>query len=167
MRNTGTLQVTMKSDREVMLKRIFDAPRRMVFEAMTKPELLKRWMGPRGWELVVSEIELRVGGKWRSVLRSPEGKEMGMSGVYREIEAPERIVSTEAYDDYPGTETVNTILLDEVNGKTTFTCTILYPSKEVRDLVVGSGMEHGAAECYDRLAKFLLQPEPRSMQRGA
>ncbi|OLB33483.1 MAG: hypothetical protein DMG41_24150 [Acidobacteria bacterium] len=74
MRNTGTLQVTMKSDREVVLKRIFDAPRRMVFEAMTKPELLKRWMGPRGWELVVSEIELRVGGKWRSVLRSPEGK---------------------------------------------------------------------------------------------
>jgi len=118
MRNTGTLQVTMKSDREVVLKRILDAPRRMVFEAMTKSELM-RWMGPRGWELVVSEIELRVGGRWRSVLRSPEGKEMGMSGVYREIEAPERIVSTEAYDDYPGTETVNTILLDEANGKTT------------------------------------------------
>lgn len=167
MRNTGTLQVTLKSDREVVLKRIFDAPRRMVFEAMTKPELLKRWMGPRGWQLVVSEIELRVGGKWRSVLRSPEGKEMGMSGVYREIEAPGRIVSTEAYDDYPGTETVNTSLLDEANGKTTFTCTILYPSKEVRDLVVGSGMEHGAAECYDRLAEFLLQPEPRSLERGA
>ena len=158
MRNTGTLQVTLKSDREVVLKRIFDAPRRMVFEAMTKPELLK---------LVVSEIERRVGGKWRSVLRSPEGKEMGMSGVYREIEAPERIVSTEAYDDYPGAETLNTILLDEANGKTTFTCTILYPSKEVRDLVVGSGMEHGAAECYDRLAEFLLQPEPRSLERGA
>jgi len=77
-----------------------------------------------------------------------------MSGVYREIDPPERIVSTEVYDDYPG-ETVNTLLLREENGKTTFTCTILYPSKNVRDTVIASGMEHGAAECYDRLAEVL------------
>ncbi|PYU37253.1 MAG: ATPase [Acidobacteria bacterium] len=154
MRNTGTLQVTLKNDCEVVLTRVFNAPRAMVFEAMTKPELLKRWMGPRGWSLIVSEIDLRVGGRWRSVLRSPEGQEMGMSGVYREIDPPERIVSTEVYDDYPG-ETVNTLLLREENGKTTFTCTILYPSKNVRDTVIASGMEHGAAECYDRLAEVL------------
>jgi uncharacterized protein YndB with AHSA1/START domain len=154
MRNTGTLQVTLKNDCEVALTRVFEAPRAMVFEAMTKPELLKRWMGPRGWSLIVSEIDLRVGGRWRSVLRSPEGREMGMSGVYREIDPPERIVSTEAYDDYAG-ETVNTLLLREENGNTTFTCTILYPSKDVRDAVIASGMEHGAAECYDRLAEVL------------
>lgn len=70
MRNTGTLQVTLKNDCEVVLTRVFNAPRAMVFEAMTKPELLKRWMGPRGWSLIVSEIDLRVGGRWRSVLRS-------------------------------------------------------------------------------------------------
>lgn len=154
MRNTGTLQVALKDDCEVVLTRLFNAPRRVVFDAMTKPELLKRWMGPRGWLLIVSEIDLRVGGRWRSVLRSPEGKEMGMSGVYREIDPPERLVSTEAYDDYPG-QSVNTLLLREENGKTIFTCTILYPSKDVRDAVIASGMEHGAAECYDRLAEVL------------
>jgi uncharacterized protein YndB with AHSA1/START domain len=123
-------------------------------------------MGPRGWSLIVSEIDLRVGGRWRSVLRSPEGKEMGMSGVYREIKPPERIVSTEAYDAYPG-ETINTLLLLEENGKTTFTCTIHYPSKEVREAVIASGMEHGAAECYDRLAELLGSAEGFSLERGA
>jgi uncharacterized protein YndB with AHSA1/START domain len=166
MRNTGTLHVTLKNDCEVVLTRVFNAPRAMVFEAMTKPELLKRWMGPRGWSLIVGEIDLRVGGRWRSVLRSPEGKEMGMSGVYREIDPPIRIVSTEAYDDYPS-ETVNTLLLREEGGKTIFTCTILYPSKDVRDAVIASGMEHGAAECYDRLAEVLEVMAGVSLESGA
>jgi uncharacterized protein YndB with AHSA1/START domain len=128
--------------------------------------LLKRWMGPRGWSLIVSEIDLRVGGRWRSVLRSPEGKEMGMSGVYREIDPPKRIVSTEAYDDYPS-ETVNTLMLREEDGKTIFTCTILYPSKDVRDAVIASEMEHGAAECYDRLAEILDVMAGVSLESGA
>lgn len=166
MRNTGTLQVTLKDNCQVVLTRVFNAPRTMVFEAMTKPELLMRWMGPRGWSLISSEIDLRVDGRWRSVLRSPEGKEMGMRGVYREIDPPERIVSTEAYDDYPG-ETVNTLLLREENGKTTFTCTIRYPSKDVRDAVIASGMEHGAAECYDKLAELLGSAEGFSLECGA
>jgi uncharacterized protein YndB with AHSA1/START domain len=166
MRNTGALQVTLISDCEVVLTRVFNAPPAIVFEAMTKPELLKRWMGPRGWSLIVSEIDLRVGGRWRSVLHSPEGKEMGMSGVYREIVPPERIVSTEAYDDFPG-ETVNTLLLREENGKTIYTCTILYPSKDVRDAVIASGMEHGAAECYDRLADLLGTGAGLSLESGA
>lgn len=80
MKNTGTLQVTTPSDCEIVLTRIFNAPRSLVFEALTKPELLKRWMGPRGWSMVVSEIDLKVGGKWRSILRGPDGKDMGMSG---------------------------------------------------------------------------------------
>ncbi len=154
MKSTATLQVALKSDREIEMTRVFNAPCEMVFEALTKPELLQRWMGPRGWSLVVSEIDLRVGGRWRSVLRSPDGKEMGMSGVYRELDPPHRIVSTEAYDDLPG-ETVNTLVLREQNGKTTFTCTVLYPSKEVRDAVIAAGMESGAAECYDKLSEFL------------
>ncbi len=154
MRGTRALQVTLKSDREVVLKRVFNAPREMVFEALTKPDLLKQWMGPRGWSLLVSEIDLRVGGRWRSVLRSPDGRDMGTSGVYRELDPPQRIVSTEAYDDFPG-ETVNTLVLREQDGKTTFTCTILYPSKEIRDAVIAAGMELGAEECYDKLSEFL------------
>ena len=166
MENIGILQVTTPSDCEILLTRIFQAPRHLVFEALTKPELLKRWMGPRGWSMVVSEIDLSVGGKWRSVLRSPDGKDMGMSGVYREIAPPERLVSTEAYDDYPG-ETLNTLTLSERDGVTTFTCRILYPSKEIRDMVMNSGMEHGAAECYDKLAKLLALAEAGAIEKGA
>jgi uncharacterized protein YndB with AHSA1/START domain len=166
MENIGILQVTTPSDCEILLTRIFQAPRHLVFEALTKPELLKRWMGPRGWSMVVSEIDLSVGGKWRSVLRSPDGKDMGMSGVYREIAPPERLVSTEAYDDYPG-ETLNTLTLSERDGVTTFTCRILYPSKEIRDMVMNSGMEHGAAECYDKLAKLLAFAEAGAIEKGA
>lgn len=166
MKNTGTLQVTTPSDCEIVLTRIFNAPRSLVFEALTKPELLKRWMGPRGWSMVVSEIDLKVGGKWRSILRGPDGKDMGMSGVYREIAPPERLVSTEAFDDYPG-ETVNTLTLSEENGKTTFVCRILYPSKEIRDMVIKSGMEHGAAESYDKLAELLALAEAGAIERGA
>ena len=154
MKNTGTLKVTTPSDREIVLTRVFDAPRSLVFDALTKPELLKRWFGPRGWSLVVCEIDLRVGGKWRFVLRGPDGHEMGMRGVYREIVPPDRSVHTESFDDYPGESIVTTVLVEQ-GGKTTLTGTILYESKEIRDAVINSGMEHGAAESHDRLAELL------------
>ncbi len=154
MKNTGTLQVTTPTDREVVLTRVFDAPRHLVFDAFTKPELLKRWFGPRGWSLVVCEVDLRVGGGFRFVLRGPDGREMGMRGVYREIDAPERSVHMESFDDYPGESQVTTVLVEEA-GRTTLTATVLYPSKEVRDIVIKSGMEHGAAESYDKLAELL------------
>lgn len=154
MKNTGTLQVTTPSDREIVLTRVFDAPRRLVFDAFTKPELLKRWFGPRGWSLVVCEVDLKVGGGFRFVLRSPDGKEMGMRGVYREIVPPERSVHMESFDDYPGEAQVTALFVEE-GGKTTLTATILYPSKEVRDIVIKSGMEHGAAQSYDKLAELL------------
>lgn len=154
MKNTGTLQVTTPSDREIVLTRVFDAPRRLVFDAFTKPELLKRWFGPRGWSLVVCEVDLKVGGGFRFVLRSPHGKDMGMRGVYREIVPPERSVHMESFDDYPGEAQVTALFVEE-GGKTTLTATILYPSKEVRDIVIKSGMEHGAAESYDKLAELL------------
>jgi uncharacterized protein YndB with AHSA1/START domain len=91
---------------------------------------------------------------------------MGMRGVYQEVVPPERLVSTESFDDYPG-ESLNTLILLEKDGKTTFTITVRYQSQEIRDAVIKSGMEHGAAECYDKLAQMLASPEPRGTERGA
>src|SRR6266850_1197896 len=122
MKNTGTLKVTTPSDREIVLTRVFDAPRRLVFDAFSKPELLKRWFGPRGWSLVVCEVDMKVGGGFRFVMRGPDGKEMGMRGVYREIVPPERSVHMESYDDYPGESQVTTVLVEQ-GGKTTLTAT--------------------------------------------
>jgi uncharacterized protein YndB with AHSA1/START domain len=154
MLNTGTLKVTTPSPREIVLTRVFDAPRDLVFEAMTRPELLKRWFGPHGWNLVQCDIDFRVGGAWRYVLEGPDGASMGMGGEYREIVPGERTVHTEAMDDYPG-DSVVTMVLTEQDGRTTMTGTVLYDSQETRDAVVASGMEHGAAETYDRLADLL------------
>ncbi len=154
MKNTGTLQVATPTEREIVMTRVFDAPRSLVFDAFSKPELLKRWFGPRGWSLVVCEVDFKVGGKWRFVLRGPDGTEMGMRGVYREIAPPERTVHIESFDDYPG-ESIVTAVFVEQNGKTTMTATVLYESQVIRDAVIKSGMEHGAAETYDKLAEYL------------
>jgi uncharacterized protein YndB with AHSA1/START domain len=161
MKNTGTLQVTTPSDRESVVTRVFDAPRHLVFDAFTKADLLNRWFGPRGWSLIVCEVDLRVGGGFRFVMRRADGREMGMSGVYREIVPPERVVHIEKFDDYPGETQVATVLVEHA-GKTTLTATLLYPSQEARDAVVKSGMEHGAAETYDELAEMLTCPEGES-----
>src|SRR5258708_8806611 len=101
MKNTGTLKVTTPTEREVVMTRVFDAPRRLVFDALTKPELFKRWFGPRGWSLAVCETDLKAGGAWRWVLRGPDGTNMGMRGVYQEIVPPERLVRTANFDAYP------------------------------------------------------------------
>ena len=155
MKNTGTLKVTTPSPTEIVLTRVFDAPRDLVFRAMHEPELVKRWYGPHGHNLVVCEIDFRVGGKWRYVLRDPGGKDMGMYGSYKEIDAPARIVSTEGFDMYPVGEALVTVLLVEHDGKTTMTSTSRYPSQQIRDMVIATGMEHGAAETFDRLNDLL------------
>ena len=159
------LQVTARSEREIVITREFDAPRRMVFDAMTKPELLKRWLGVfGGWELAVCEIDLRVGGTYRWVWRqSSDRTEMGVRGTYREIVAPERIVCTELFDDawYPGEGLLTTTLTDQ-DGKTTLTLTILYASREARDGVLKSPMERGLAMSYNNLADLLENAELRS-----
>lgn len=165
MKNTGTLKVTLPSDREVMMTRVFDAPRHLVYEAFSKPELLKQWFGPRGHSLVVCEVDHRVGGGFRFVLRGPNGKEMGMRGVYRELAPPDRSVHMESFDDFPGEARVTTVFTEQ-DGKTIMTVTVLSPSKEVRDAVLQSGMEHGAAETYDRLAELLASMEAAS-SKGA
>jgi uncharacterized protein YndB with AHSA1/START domain len=158
MTTAGTLQITMPTEREVVMTRVFDAPRALVFEAFTKPALLKRWLlGPPGWSMPVCEIDLRVGGAYRYVWRHDrDGTTMGMGGVYREIVAPERIVSTEKFDEawYPG-EAVGTLVLVEQGGRTTVTQTVVYESRAARDGVVKSGMERGVAASYDRLADLL------------
>jgi len=157
MKNTGTLAVTTPTDRGIVMTRVFDAPRRLVFDAWTKPELLKRWLGVfGGWSLAVCEIDLRVGGGYRYVWRGPDGAEMGMRGVYREIVPPERLVATESFDEpwYPG-EAVDTIVLREHGGRTTATTTVLYQSREARDIALKSGMEQGVAAGYDKLAELL------------
>ena len=154
MKNTGTLKVTTPTDREIVMTRVLDAPRRLVFDAFSTPELLKRGFGPHGWSLVVCEVDLRVGGGFRFVLRGPDGKEMGMRGVYREIVTPERSVHMESFDDYPGESQV-TAVFTEQGGKTTLAATVLYPSREIRDIVLKDGIEHGAAESYDKLAELL------------
>ncbi len=154
----GPLKLTTPSDREIVMTRVFDAPRKLVFDAHTKPELVKRWLlGPPGWSMPVCEIDLRVGGRYRYVWqRDSNGTRMGMGGVYREIRAPERIVNTERFDDawYPG-EAVDTLVLVEQGGRTTLTQTMLYESREARDAVLKSGMEQGVAASYDRLAELL------------
>ena len=152
---TNALEITTPSDRELVMKRVFDAPRRLVFDALTKPELLRRWYGPRGWTLIACEIDLRVGGRWHFVTRRDDGREMGQHGVYREIARPERLANTEEWDDWPGADLLATTVLTEEGGRTTLLNTLLFSSQEVRDILIKSGMTRGAGETYDRLAELL------------
>jgi uncharacterized protein YndB with AHSA1/START domain len=158
MNNARTLTVTTPTDRQLVLTRVFDAPRRMVFDALTKPELLKRWFGARGWHLVVCEVDLRVGGAWRFVSRGPDGTELGHGGVYSVVLPPDRLVYTESFDDqsYPG-ESLITHVLVEQNARTTLTSTLLYASREGRDIVLSYPMQRGVAEGYDRLDGLLAE----------
>lgn len=160
MMNTDTLNVTMPTDREVQITRSFNAPRRMVFDALTTPALVMRWMhGPNGWTLAVCEVDLRVGGAFRYVWRKANGQEMGMGGVFREIVRPERIVHNEIFDDdWTGGETTVTTVLTERQATTTLTVTILYASKDARDGALktnfASGMEAGYRVLDEVLASF-------------
>src|SRR5687768_16510265 len=169
MKNTGALKVTTPSDHEIAMTRAFDAPRKLVFDAFTKPELIKRWLlGPPGWSMPVCEVDLKVGGMYRYVWRKDDDRtEMGIGGVYREIAAPERIVHTERFDDpwYPGEALVTTVFAEK-GARTTVTQTMLLESREARDGVLASGMESGVAVSYDRLAELLASPEVQSTERG-
>jgi uncharacterized protein YndB with AHSA1/START domain len=163
MKDAGRLQVTAPTEREIVLTRVFAAPRRLVWDALTTPELLKRWLlGPPGWTMVVCAIDLKVGGAYRYVWRRSDGTEMGMGGVYREIVPPERLVHTEVFDVpwYPGEALVTTVLVEQA-GRTTFTATILYESRAARDAVLASPMEEGVAASYDRLAELLASTGAR------
>jgi uncharacterized protein YndB with AHSA1/START domain len=155
MSDSATLQVTTPNDREIVLCRVFNAPRRLVFEAWTNPRYVPQWLlGPPGWTMPVCEIDLRPGGAWHFVWRQADGTEMEMRGLYREVKPPERLVNTESWGGaWP--ETLNTVVLAEEDGKTTVTITILYPSKDARDAALKTGMAKGASISYHRLADLL------------
>jgi uncharacterized protein YndB with AHSA1/START domain len=150
--NSETFRVTTPTEREIRLTRLFDAPRHRVFEAMTKPQHIKRWWGMLGdgYSVPVCEVDLRPGGAWRFVNGTPQG-DVTFYGEYREISPPDRVVFTEIYAPFPDTVSVVTVVFTEEHGRTRLTLTAEYPSQEVRDMVLQSGMEHGAAISYDRL----------------
>ena len=157
MSPAGSLKVTTPSDREIAMSRVFDAPRQLVFDAYTKPQLLQRWLGvQRGWSLAVCEIDLRVGGAYRYVWRGPNRPDMGMRGVFREVVRPERIVATERFDEswYPG-EAESTLTLVEQGGRTTLTLTVRYESQAARDAVLKTPMAEGVGAGFDKLAELL------------
>ncbi|MEO8358592.1 MAG: SRPBCC family protein [Vicinamibacteria bacterium] len=158
-----SLTLTTPSDREILITREFNAPRRLVFDCMSKPELVRRWLlGPPGWSMPVCEIDLKVGGRYRYVWRSDaDGTEMGMGGVYREVMPPEKIVQTELFDqDWTGGETIGTSILTEKNGKTTMNLTVVYSSKEARDGALQTPMADGMNAGYSRLDDVLTQLQP-------
>jgi len=156
--NSESFKVTMPSECEITMTRLFDAPRQLVFEAMTKPEHVKQWWGrlDEGYSVPVCEIDLRVGGKWRFVNRHPHG-EVTFYGEYREITPPSRLVFTEVFADYPDTVSVVTTVLTEEGGKTRIAVTARYPSKDVRDLVMSTDMARGAGLSYDSLEVLLAE----------
>lgn len=169
MINSETFKVTTPSDLEIAMTRLFNAPRRLVFDALTKPELVKQWLlGPPGWSMPVCEIDPRVGGAYRFLWRGPDGAEMGLRGIYREIVQPERFAATERFDDpwYPG-EALVTYALTEQNRVTALTLTVRYESREARDGVLKTPMEKGVAMSYDRLEQLLASSGVREMGKGA
>ena len=157
--NSGTFQVTTPSETEIRLTRLFDAPRELVFDALTKPEHVRRWWGCLSPEHGVSvcEIDLRVGGQWRYVGYGPEGDYPAFYGVYEEITRPSRLVNTEVFEPYPGAGSRVVCELTEEGGKTRVTVTASYPSQDVRDMVIGTGMEKGAGISYDRMEDLLAE----------
>lgn len=151
----STLTITVISDLEIELTREFDAPRELVFEAMTKPEHVARWWGPRYLTTTVAALDLRPGGAWRFVQRDPEGNEFAFNGVFREIVPPERVSQTFEFEGMPGHVTIDMMTLEDLGGRTKVTARSLFQSREDRDAMLQSGMEAGAAESYDRLAELL------------
>jgi len=155
---TNTMQVTTPSDREIVLTRAFDAPRELVFEAWTNPDHVRHWWGLRESTMLLCEADVRPGGSWRYVTTAEDGAEVPFTGVYQEVTPPERLVYTEMYDVEPfnsGDPAVNTVAFTPDEGGTLVTVITVYPSKEVRDFALSTGMEAGAAESYDRLAEHL------------
>jgi uncharacterized protein YndB with AHSA1/START domain len=154
MSNKSTL--TLPSDLEIQMTRLFEAPRELIFKAHTDPKLMAKWWGQRNTTTVIDKLDLRPGGAWRFVQRDDQGNEYAFRGEYREIVAPERLVNTFEWEGMPGHIVVDTLTLEELgNGKTLMTTRSLFASKEDRDGMLASGMEGGADESWDQLAELL------------
>ena len=158
--NSNSFTVSTPSEREIRMTRLFNAPRALVFEAMTQPRHVTQWWGRLGdgYSVPMCEIDLRPGGRWRFVNRHPKG-EAAFHGEYREITAPSRLVFTEIFEEFPDSVSVVTADFADEDGKTRMTVTVAYPSTEIRDMVMGSGMAHGAAISYDRLEDLVASLE--------
>jgi uncharacterized protein YndB with AHSA1/START domain len=159
---SGTARLTLPTEEQILITREFDAPRHLVYEAFTTPELVRRWWHANFGEMTVCEIDLRVDGAWRYVMVAHDGMEVGFHGEYREIVPNERIVSTETYEGLPegvsdeeGT-TVNTSTFDEADGRTTLTILVQAPSKASRDAIIDSGMESGLQKALDLLEQVAI-----------
>lgn len=154
-----SFKVSMPTDRSIEFARDFNAPRQLVFDAFTRPELIRRWLlGPDGWSMPVCEVDLKIGGRYRYVWHKEKtGQQMGVGGVFREIDRPKKLIATEKFDDawYPG-EAVNDTTFEQKGDVTTVRLVVSYESKEARDIAGKSGMERGMAAGYDRLEGLLL-----------
>jgi uncharacterized protein YndB with AHSA1/START domain len=154
-RQVGKMTLTVRSDREVELRRVFDAPRRLVWEALSKPEHIPHWWGLRAHTMTSCRMDFRPGGSWRFVTRDADGNEYAFRGEYRQIVPGERIVQTFEFEGMPGQVSVETMTLEERDGRTTLTVLGAVDSVEERDGMLQSGMADGAAETYDRLEEYL------------
>lgn len=152
----GTARVTLPSDTQVRVTREFDAPKHLVYRAWTTPELIGRWWTANRGEATLVEVDLRVGGKWRYVMVTGSGFEVGFHGEFREIVENERIVSTEVYEGMPEAEAVNTITLEEKDGRTALTILTQHSCREHRDAHVESGMEDGLQDALDLLEQVAI-----------
>ena len=161
--SSKSFTVTLPSDEEIRMTRLFDAPPELLYEAMTRPEHVRQWWGRlgEGYSVPVCEIDLRVGGKWKFVNRHPAG-EVTFYGEYLELDPPRRCVFTEIFADFPDSPSVvSSDLLEEEGGKTRLIVTVRYPSREVRDIVRSTGMEKGAATSYDQLNDLVIRLQAR------
>jgi uncharacterized protein YndB with AHSA1/START domain len=159
MGSSGTAKVTLPTDTQILITRQFDAPRHLVYKAWTTPELIKRWWSGDHGTVTSAEVDLRVGGRWRYVMAAHSGFEVAFHGEYREIVTNERIVATEVFEGMPGAEEaagVSTNTFTETNGRTILTVLAQHPSREIRDMVISSGMEAGMQEQMDRLEQVAV-----------
>lgn len=167
MNASDKLTLTFPSERETVIRRVFNAPRHLIFAALTQPEHVRQWYGPRHLTMKSCEIDLRVGGKWRYVVEAPDGSEFAFSGIYQEIVAPARIVSTELFEAMPGTDYLATVTLSEEDGQTTLLNHLRYQSQAHRDGHLNAGMEGGMRETFeqlDELVQTLASAEGMSSQ---
>jgi uncharacterized protein YndB with AHSA1/START domain len=154
--SSGTAKVTLPTDEQILITREFAAPRHLVYEAWTTPELVKRWWHANRGEMTVAEIDLRVGGGWRYAMVTPDGMEVAFHGEYREIVPDERLVSTEVYEGFPDAEALDTLTLTEVEGRTILEILVQHASKEHRDAHIASGMEDGMQDALDLLEQVAV-----------
>jgi uncharacterized protein YndB with AHSA1/START domain len=152
----GTATVTLPTDEQILITREFDAPKHLVYQAWTTPELVKRWWSGGHGEVTIADIDLRVGGMWRYVMIANEGFEVAFHGEYREIVPDERLVTTEVYEGMPEGEALDTLTLTEADGRTTLTILVQHSSKEHRDAHINSGMEAGMQKSMDLLEQVAV-----------